>query len=479
MTDIDALFDTHDTIGLAELVRSGEVTPRELVEASIARIEDRNTELNAVVNRRFTAALVEADAVDRSAPLAGVPFLVKDLNCDVAGLRSTRGSRLFADVVATDDCELTIRFKRAGLIILGNTNTPEFGKNASTEPALYGATHNPWNLDYSPGGSSGGSAAAVSGGMVTAAHANDGGGSIRIPAAECGLVGLKPTRGRTPTWPIPASFAYPVGVGNCVTRTVRDSAAILDAISGPLPGDPYPAPPAPPAGSFLAAIEQSPGSLRIGFSAVLPNGTPVHPAGIAAIQRTAAALESLGHHIEEAKPDWDPRMPANAVSTAMGINGARQVIDRLEQLGRPLTDDDLEVFTREMHDRSVAKSGIDLSRALQQIEITSRDVARFYEDHDLWLTVTLGVPVPPLGWLDTSSVEAMFTRGGAFSAITGLANATGQPAISVPAGFDENGLPVGIHLMARHCDEQTLLQVAAQLEQVQPWPLIATRSPAS
>ena len=242
MTEIDLLLDSGDTIALAESVRSGTVSSRELVEGSIARIEERNPALNAVVARRFKEALLEADQVDTTAPLAGVPFLVKDLNCDVAGLPSTRGSRLFADVIATEDCELTRRFKRAGLIILGNTNTPEFGKNASTEPQLHGPTRNPWNTAYSPGGSSGGSAAAVAAGMVPAAHANDGGGSIRIPAAECGLVGLKPTRGRTPTWPIPAAFAYPVGVGNCVTRTVRDSAAILDAISGPLPGDPYPAP---------------------------------------------------------------------------------------------------------------------------------------------------------------------------------------------------------------------------------------------
>lgn len=479
MNDIDALLDSHDTIGLAHLVRDGEVTSRELVEASIARIEERNPALNAVINRRFEEALAESDAVDRSAPLAGVPFLVKDLNCDVAGLRSTKGSRLFADHVPTEDCELTARFKRAGLIILGNTNTPEFGKNASTEPLLHGPTHNPWRLGYSPGGSSGGSSAAVAGGLVTAAHANDGGGSIRIPASECGLIGLKPTRGRTPSWPIPASFAYPVGVSNCVTRTVRDTAAILDAIAGPLPGDPYPAPPAPDAGSFLAAIDREPGPLRIGFSAVMPNGDPVHPAGLAAVERTASVLAALGHHVVEGMPEWNRRMPGYAVSTAMGINAARQVIDRLAELGRPLADDDLEVFTCEMNERAMKQSGIDLSRALQQVEITSRDVARFHQDHDLWLTVTLGVPVPPLGWLDTSSVEAMFTRGGAFSAITSLANCTGQPAISVPAGFDENGLPVGIQLMARHCEEQTLLQVAAQLEQAQPWPLIATRSPAN
>ncbi|MBU6329522.1 MAG: amidase, partial [Acidobacteria bacterium] len=364
MDGIDALLDTHDSIGLAALVRDGEVGARELVEAAIARIEERNPALNAVIATRYDAALAEADTVDRSAPLAGVPFLVKDLNCDVAGLPSTRGSRLFADVVATEDCELTRRFKAAGLIILGNTNTPEFGKNASTEPVLHGPTHNPWDLDRSPGGSSGGSAAAVAGGMVTAAHANDGGGSIRIPASECGLVGLKPTRGRTPTWPIPASFAYPVGVGNCVTRTVRDSAAILDAIAGPLPGDPFPAPPAPPTGSFLGAVEQEPGRLRIGFSTVLPNGEPVHPAGITAIERTAAVLSALGHEVGEGMPDWDRRMSALVVTSAMGINGARMVEDRLAELGRPLADDDLEVFSREMHERALQQTGIDLHRAL-------------------------------------------------------------------------------------------------------------------
>jgi len=477
MNPFHRLFDEQDSVVMADLVRLGEVSARELAETAIERIEERNPALNAVVARRFEAALLEADQVDRNAPLAGVPFLVKDLNCDVAGLPSTRGSRLFAGVVATEDCELTKRFRRAGLIILGNTNSPEFGKNASTEPQLHGATRNPWNTDYSPGGSSGGSAAAVAGGMVPSAHANDGGGSIRIPAAECGLVGLKPTRGRTPTWPIPAAFAYPVGVGNSVTRSVRDSAAILDAISGPLPGDPYPAPPAPLAGSFLEAIEREPGPLRIGFSCVMPNGDPVHPAGIAAIQRTAGVLESLGHHVEESMPDWDPRMVAFAVSTAMGISAAKNVEERLEQLGRPLADDDLEVFTRAMHDRAIAQSGIDLSGALQQIEITSRRVAEFFLDHDLWLTVTLGVPVPPLGWLDTMSIDAMFTRGGSFSGLTSVANVTGQPAISVPAGFDDNGLPIGVHLMARHCDEETLLQVAAQLEKAQPWPLNAPRVP--
>ncbi|MBU6330175.1 MAG: amidase, partial [Acidobacteria bacterium] len=194
-----------------------------------------------------------------------------------------------------------------------------------------------------------------------------------------------------------------------------------------------------------------------------------------AIERTAAVLSALGHEVGEGMPDWDRRMSALVVTSAMGINGARMVEDRLADLGRPLADDDLEVFSREMHERALQQTGIDLHRALQQLEITSRGVAGFYEDHDLWLTVTLGVPVPPLGWLDTMSIDAMFTRGWAFSALTALANTTGQPAISVPAGFDADGLPVGVHLMARHCEEHVLLQVAAQLELAQPWPLTAPR----
>ena len=277
MTDIDSLLDSQDTMGLAALIANGDVTSLEVVDASIARLESRNPVLNAVVATRIEQARKEAAAETGSGPLAGVPFLVKDLNCDVAGLPSTKGSRLFADHIATEDCELTRRFKAAGLVILGNTNTPEFGKNASTEPLLFGPTHNPWNTRFSPCGSSGGSAAAVAAGIVPSAHANDGGGSIRIPASACGLFGLKPTRGRTPTWPTPASFSYPVGIGLAVTRTVRDTAALLDAVAGPMPGDPYPAPPAPIDGSFLAALGRSPGQLRIGFTTKSVSGNTAHP----------------------------------------------------------------------------------------------------------------------------------------------------------------------------------------------------------
>lgn len=477
MSDIEDLLDGNDTIGLAALVASGEVSATELVDASISRIEARNPVLNAVLADRFDRARAEAADRTRTGPLRGVPFLVKDLNCDVADLPSTRGSRLFADVIASRDCELTRRFKAAGLVILGNTNTPEFGKNASTEPLLHGPTHNPWRTTHSTGGSSGGSAAAVAGGMVTAAHANDGGGSIRIPASECGLFGLKPTRGRTPSWPTPASFAYPVGIGHAVTRTVRDSAALLDAIAGGLPGDPYPTPPAPGAGSFLASLAQSPGPLRIGFSTTSIAGRPIHPAAVVAIERTAALLAGLGHQVAEAAPEWDPAMTVNVLSTVMGVATAKFVEERLAELGRSMHEDDLEPFDTFLHGRALETSAIELSTALQQIELVSRDVARFYSSHDIWLTATIPVPVPELGFLDTADSEAMFTRAGRFSELTAVFNVTGQPAASVPAGFDADGLPLGIQLVGRHCSEAVLLQLAAQLEQAAPWPRLAPWPP--
>jgi amidase len=479
VTDIDTLLDTQDTMGLAALIANGDVTSLEVVDASIARLESRNPVLNAVVATRIEQARREAATESGSGPLAGVPFLVKDLNCDVAGLPSTKGSRLFADHIATEDCELTRRFKAAGLVILGNTNTPEFGKNASTEPLLFGPTHNPWDTRFSPCGSSGGSAAAVAGGIVPSAHANDGGGSIRIPASACGLFGLKPTRGRTPTWPIPASFAYPVGIGLAVTRTVRDTAALLDAVAGPMPGDPYPAPPAPIDGSFLAALSRSPGKLRIGFTTKSVSGNKAHPAAVAAVERTARLLAELGHIVEEDSPVYEPDVPTKVLTTIMGVATAELVETRLAQLGRPLADDDLEPVDRVLHEHSLAVTAFDLFRAQQSIERVSRDVARFHATWDLWLTPTLNVPVPELGYLDITSVEAIFTRAGRFSEMTAVFNVTGQPAISVPAGLDERGLPVGVQLVGRHCSEETLLQMALQLEQVAPWPLVAPWPPAA
>jgi amidase len=477
MSDIDALLDTHDAIDLAWMITLGQGTARELTEAAIARIEDRNPQLNAVVARRFEAALADVDRGLPDSPVSGVPFVVKDLGCDVAGLPATRGSRLFADVVATEDCELTRRYKAAGLVVLGNTNSPEFGKNASTEPLLHGPTRNPWRLTHSTGGSSGGTAAAVAGGMVPAGHANDGGGSIRIPASECGLFGLKPTRMRTPSWPQPASFAYPLSVGHALTRTVRDSAALLDATAGGLPGDPYNTPPRPRAGTFMSVLSEPLQPLRIAFATKSVAGNEAHPAAVAAIEQIARLCEELGHEVTEASPTYDPAAVIGCVSVVMGAVSAATVEARLAELGRPLADDDLEPFSRFMHERSLGLSGLEVVRALEDLERVSRSVAPFFGPHDLWLTPTLMVPVPELGWLDTTSTEAMFTRAGRFSEMTALANVTGQPAMSVPAGLDDDGLPMGAMFLAAHNREGILLQLAAQLESAAPWPRVAPWPP--
>jgi amidase len=474
--DTDRLLDSHDAVGLASLVAAGQVTARELAEASIARIEARNGTLNAVVADRFEAALGEADA-GPTGPLAGVPFLVKDLACDVAGLPSTRGSRLWAGNVAAEDCELTRRYKAAGLLILGNTNTPELGKNASTEPLLHGPAHNPWRPTHSTGGSSGGSAAAVAAGIVPAAHANDGGGSIRIPASSCGLFGLKPTRGRTPAWPGPGVGPYPMAVAHAVTRTVRDSAALLDVVAGPVPGEAYPSPVAPPEGSFVAALASAPETLRIGYATTSANGNEGHPASLAAMERMIEVLLEMGHRVEEASPTYDPAQVTSAMSTIMGAVSAVAIDDRLAELGRELGDDDLEALTRAVHDGLSKAPATALVRAQLAMERVSHDVGRFHQTHDLWLTPTIVVPVPELGYLDADDLDSMFTRAGRFTDFTGVFNVTGQPAMSVPSGLDADGLPFGLQFAGRLGSEATLLRLALALEEALPWPVLAPWPP--
>jgi amidase len=470
------LLDEHDATGLAALVSDGQVSARELAGAAIARIEERNATLNAVVATRFEAALDEADA-GPTGPLAGVPFLVKDLGCEVAGLPATRGSRLWADHIAREDSELARRYKAAGLVILGNTNTPELGKNASTEPQLHGPCHNPWCPTHSTGGSSGGSAAAVAGGIVPAAHGNDGGGSIRIPASSCGLFGLKPSRGRTPAWPGPGVGVYPMGVGHAVTRTVRDSAALLDAVAGPMPGDPYLAPPAPPEGSFVAALGSPRETLRIAFATAPVNGEQAHPDAVAAVHRVAALLETMGHRVVEASPVYDTAAVTTAMSTIMGVVSAVAIEDRLAELDRSLADDDLEALTRTIHDGVVQATAVTLERSQMGLEQVGRDLGRFHEEHDLWLTPTIAAPVPPLGYLDTMDLEAMFTRAGRFAQLTGVFNVTGQPAMSVPAGLDGDGLPFGLQFAARLGEEAVLLRLATALEEAMPWAPLAPWPP--
>ncbi len=466
----DEVLDHTDAVGLAGLIRSGDITPGELLDAVVHRIEQRNPVLNAVIATRIDAARDEIAAGLPDGPLRGVPFAVKDLQCDVAGLPSTAGCRLFADVVAAQDGVMVSRYRRAGLVIVGKTNVPELGMNPSTEPLLHGPTRNPWRLTHSPGGSSGGSAAAVAGGLLPAAHGNDYGGSIRIPAACCGLFGLKPSRGRVPDDRGGNAFAYPLVAAHALTRTVRDSAALLDAVAGPAPGDPYGALPLPPAGTFLASLDRPLERLRIGVATCSADGQPACPAAAAAVERTAALLSDLGHQLSNAAPQWDPVAESTAVA-ALVITFARvQIKDRLTVLGRDLADDDIEPFTRFLFDALLAQSGPDVHTALQAVEQIGRQLAPFFARHDVFVTPTLRVPVPRLGVLDTTDPKSIFAHGPEMTSFTSVFNAAGLPSASVPAGSDEAGLPVGIQLTGPMGAEDVLLRLARQLEQAAPWP---------
>jgi amidase len=462
-------LDTSDATGLAAAIRTGALSARDAVAASLRRIEERNAVLNAIVAvRDGDEVLADLERHPPTGPLAGVPFVVKDLGAAVAGLPSTSGSRLWAGAVATADSEIVARYRRAGLVPLAMTNTPELGRNASTEPLLFGPTRNPHSLAHSAGGSSGGTAAAVAAGMVPAGHGNDGGGSIRIPASACGLVGLKPSRARTPSHPRRSLFAYPLGVNHALTRTVRDSALLLDIAAGPVAGDPYVV--APPARPYVDEVGAPPGRLRVAVSTTMPNGDPVDPQCADAAVATAKLLAELGHEIvEDAAPDY----PLDALTAVMSVCMiAPLVVDidgRLVELGRKLRDDDLEPFTRVLYDVGTGLTAADMVRALQEVERTATTIGAFFADHDLLLTPTIARPAPRLGVLDTTDVQAMYTRAATYSAMTSPFNVSGQPAISLPTGVDGDGVPIGVQLVAGFGREDLLLQVASQLESARPW----------
>jgi len=463
----DGWYDDVDGLGVAAAIRAGDVTATEVVDAAIRRIEEYDPLVNAVIAERFDAARAEASAPLGDGPFAGVPYLVKALGAAVAGLPTSRGSRLWVDDVATADSLAVARARAAGVIVLGMTNTPELGKNGSTEPVVHGPTRNPHDLTRSPGGSSGGSAAAVTAGMVPMAHGNDGGGSIRIPAAACGLFGLKPSRGRVPHAPAFDAFAYPVACTHALTRTVRDSAALLDAVAGPAPGAPYAiaGPPRP----FAAEVGAEPGRLRVGFTTVTARGVDADDDLIAAVARTAAVCEELGFDVHEAPFTYDVEATTAALAAVMQVNVAAAVDVRLATLGRDLTDDDLEPFTHVLYQQGRSMSGTAIIGALQELERAARAVAPFFDAYDLLLTPTLSIRVPELGWADTTRPETM-VHASAFSAFTGVFNVTGHPAMSVPAGTDGNGLPVGAQFVAANGAESTLLRVAAAIEAAAPWP---------
>lgn len=486
-TPTTAADDTRwlDATAQAELVATREATSTELIDAAIDRIERLDTSVNAVIMRWFERARAQAAAFDelplasphRAAPFAGVPFLLKDLGSPVAGMPQTSGNEAArqAPPLATHDSNLVARFRDAGLITLGRTNTPEFGSLPVTEPLAYGPTRNPWNLEHTPGGSSGGAAAAVAAGMVPIAHASDGGGSIRIPASCTGIVGLKPTQGRLSMGPDRDESGLSTNM--CVSRSVRDTARILDAVCGPGVGDTIIAP--APTRPYVAELGADTGRLRIGLLDRHPLGGELHPDCIEAVRNAAELLEGLGHDVSLGHPPVledaaFPRRFAAMWATLMAVN-----IEALGQsLGRPMTADDIEASDWVQGEYAGRLSATNYAVSLRAVSQYRRQLHQWWADGwDLLLTPTMSAPPPPIGALygeqgdgiDPNDPMAPSTRAGRWVTFTPPFNASGQPAISLPLHWNEQGLPVGVQLVAAYAREDLLIRVASQLEQAAPW----------
>jgi amidase len=489
-------YSHYDGLGLAELVRTGQVPPAELVEAAIERIEALNPQLNAVVNKMYDQARA---AVAQGLPeglFRGVPFLLKDLNGNVAGVPTGSGNRLLRNIPAPRDSEMVRRFRKAGLVVMGKTNTPEFGLVPYTEPETYGPTHNPWDLTRSPGGSSGGSAAAVAARLVPLASGGDGGGSIRIPGSCCGVFGLKPSRGRTPLGPDVGESWRGFVVEHALTRSVRDSAAILDATAGADVGAPYDAPPAPE--SFLAEVSREPGRLRIAYTAHPFMGKDVHADCREGLQRTARLLEGLGHEVCEAVPEIDGAQFSVAFLTVIMAECRADVEWAAGLAGRKPRLEDFDPSTYAMGLLGKSMSAADYASAVRYLQVAARAVGRFFTDYDVLLTPTLAQPPavigslqPPASQIAQMRVIGKLNAGWVMKAMgvvkplaaqtfqympyTPLFNVTGQPAVSMPLHWNAAGLPIGMQFVGRFGDEATLFRLAGQIERAQPW---AERVPA-
>ena len=462
-------FEDYDGLGLAELVRRKEVSAKELLDAAVARTDALNPTLNAIVTRMDEHARAAIAAGLPSGPFTGVPYLLKDLGALYTGAPTSFGSGFYDGNVADHDSEITARLKRAGLVIFGKTNTPEMGLAPSTEPRRFGATKNPWNLAHSAGGSSGGAAAAVAAGIVPMAHATDGGGSIRIPASCCGLFGLKPTRARNPMGPDAGEGWGGASVGHAVTRSVRDSAALLDATAGPDVGDPYWAP--PPAGPFLAEVGRHPGRLRIALTATSFNGQPVDPQCADAARAAATLCASLGHVVDEAHPTIDAAALGAATRVIIAANVRAALETRAAAIGRSLTEADVERVTWGWARIGLETTATDYARSIGVVHRTGRAVARFFAEYDVILSPTMCRPPFALGVMNMSSTDdaAYLQAVLACVGFTALFNSSGNPAMSVPLAWSREGLPIGVQFAGRFGDEATLFRLASQLEVAQPW----------
>ncbi len=483
-------YPNYDGLGLAELVRKKEVSPIELVEEAIQRIENHNPQLNAVITKLYETARETAQKPLPDGPFAGVPFLIKDLLATIAGVPTSSGNRLWKNIPAKADSELVKRWKAAGVIILGKTNTPEFGLTPYTEPGAFGPTHNPWDLTCTTGGSSGGSGAAVAARLVPLASGGDGGGSIRIPASACGVFGLKPTRGRTPTGPKLGEAWHGFAIEHVLTHSVRDSAAMLDATQGADIGAPYYAP--PQAGPFLAEVTTKPGKLRIAFTGEPLLGKNVHAEVLKGLEETVRLLKELGHEVVEAVPQIDGEAFSLAFVTILAAELRADIEEAASAAGKRVSVKDFDSSSFGLGMLGKALSACDYAAAARYLQTSAREVARFCENYDLLLTPTLSQPPVKIGSLQPNENEKLlinligsFDGGGLLKAMgiikplaaqtfefmpwTPVFNVTGQPAMSAPLHWSGENLPIGMHFVGKFGDEATLFRLAGQLEQARPW----------
>jgi len=474
-------YETFDALGLADLVAKGEVTPGELLTVALDRLEAVNPRINAIAQRAVDAAEATIAQGQPKGPFSGVPFLLKDLGAAAIDIPSHLGSRLFSDTHYRVDSELVRRLKRAGLVLFGRTTSPELGVGPVTEAKVYGGpTRNPWNLDYTAGGSSGGAAAAVAAGIIPAAHGSDGGGSIRIPASCSGLFGLKPTRGRMPAGPLQGEGWAGMAVDGFLTRSVRDSAAMLDAVAGPDAGAPYWPPPL--GAGFTHAFQRPPEGLKIALSFKSFTGMQVHQDCRDAVQKAGRLLEDLGHHVEEDDPEIAlmPLMQAWVKIVASGT--ALIVRQKIETRGHPLDPDEVEGITRGALAFAETVSGADYLQAVNQVHQVGRNLAPFFTTYDILVTPTLAAPPARIGRFAPDSEDFVDHRLGPkgilpYSPFTPVFNASGQPAMSVPLHTNKAGLPIGVHMAGGFGADELLIALAAQLETAAPW--FAKRPPLS